>query len=148
MELYWMLSECVVCTGSQHLPTPLTPPLTSPARGSRPCALQGALTHLVLKEQPELGYSQAHLVLAVLLVGADKVSQIPQTCNVFLFRFVLKGPCYNPMDVINALMTRRGYKVGGGGGSCCSRCKAVRSREPFPTSTTRMTSKSNKNGSR
>ena len=26
-------------------------------------------------------------------------------------RFVLKGPCYNPMDVINALMTRRGYKV-------------------------------------
>jgi len=28
-------------------------------------------------------------------------------------RFVLKGPCYNPMDVINALMTRRGYKVQG-----------------------------------
>ena len=28
------------------------------------------------------------------------------------YRFVLKGPCYNPMDVINALMTRRGYKVG------------------------------------
>jgi len=28
-------------------------------------------------------------------------------------RFVLKGPCYNPMDVINALMTRRGYKVTG-----------------------------------
>ena len=26
-------------------------------------------------------------------------------------RFVLKGPCYNPLDVMNCLMTRRGYKV-------------------------------------
>jgi len=28
-------------------------------------------------------------------------------------RFVLKGPCYNPLDVMNCLMTRRGYKVQG-----------------------------------
>merc|ERR1712059_203502 len=28
-------------------------------------------------------------------------------------RFVLKGPGYNPMDVMNCLMTRRGYKVQG-----------------------------------
>ena len=27
------------------------------------------------------------------------------------FRFVLKGPCYNPMDVLNCLFSRRGYKV-------------------------------------
>ena len=26
-------------------------------------------------------------------------------------RFVLKGAGYNPMDVLNCLMTRRGYKV-------------------------------------
>ena len=26
-------------------------------------------------------------------------------------RFVLKGPCYNPMDVLNCLFARRGYKV-------------------------------------
>ena len=29
-------------------------------------------------------------------------------------RFVLKGPCYNPLDVMNCLMTRRGYKVSWG----------------------------------
>ena len=29
----------------------------------------------------------------------------------FDFRFVLKGPCYNPMDVLNCLFSRRGYKV-------------------------------------
>ena len=29
----------------------------------------------------------------------------------FVSRFVLKGPCYNPLDVMNCLMTRRGYKV-------------------------------------
>jgi len=28
-------------------------------------------------------------------------------------RFVLKGPCYNPMDVLNCLFSRRGYKVQG-----------------------------------
>merc|ERR1719391_125283 len=28
-------------------------------------------------------------------------------------RFVLKGPCYNPMDVLNCLFARRGYKVQG-----------------------------------
>ena len=31
----------------------------------------------------------------------------------FLFRFVLKGASYNPMDVMNCLMTRRGYKMMG-----------------------------------
>ena len=28
-------------------------------------------------------------------------------------RFVLKGASYNPMDVMNCLMTRRGYKMMG-----------------------------------
>ena len=28
-------------------------------------------------------------------------------------RFVLKGPGYNPMDVMNCLMVRRGYKMQG-----------------------------------
>ena len=30
-----------------------------------------------------------------------------------LSRFVLKGASYNPMDVMNCLMTRRGYKMMG-----------------------------------
>ena len=30
------------------------------------------------------------------------------------FRFVLKGAVYNPIDVMNCLMIRRGYKMQGG----------------------------------
>ena len=30
-----------------------------------------------------------------------------------IFRFVLKGAAYNPMDVMNCLMIRRGYKMQG-----------------------------------
>ena len=32
---------------------------------------------------------------------------------IFIFRFVLKGASYNPIDVANCLMTRRGYKMQG-----------------------------------
>ncbi len=28
----------------------------------------------------------------------------------YFLRFVLKGPIYNPMDVMNVLMCRRGYR--------------------------------------
>ena len=30
-----------------------------------------------------------------------------------MFRFVLKGVSYNPLDVMNCLMTSRGYRVEG-----------------------------------
>ena len=33
--------------------------------------------------------------------------------TVIICRFVLKGVSYNPLDVMNCLMTRRGYKVEG-----------------------------------
>ena len=32
---------------------------------------------------------------------------------IVILRFVLKGVSYNPLDVMNCLMTRRGYKVEG-----------------------------------
>ena len=32
----------------------------------------------------------------------------------YYFRFVLKGGVYNPIDVMNCLMIRRGYKMQGG----------------------------------
>ena len=39
------------------------------------------------------------------------------TADILLFltfaRFVLKGAAYNPMDVMNCLMVRRGYKIQG-----------------------------------
>ena len=75
-------------------------------------------------------------------------------------RFVLKGPCYNPMDVLNCLFARRGYKVffvivtatilvvmvmindhdhHGDDRNVC-RCKGNLSREPFPTSIIKTTS--------
>ena len=37
----------------------------------------------------------------------------PQHNNITPGRFVLKGPIYNPMDVMNVLMCRRGYRMQG-----------------------------------
>ena len=63
-----------------------------------------------------------------------------------LSRFVLKGPSYNPMDVLNCMVKRRGYKVVNSlilniEGTFFDRFRELLSRELFLTSTTKTTSK-------
>ena len=47
--------------------------------------------------------------------GEDRLWREILIFNIFqyVFRFVLKGVSYNPMDVMNCLMIRRGYKMQG-----------------------------------
>ena len=40
--------------------------------------------------------------------------QILYYSNLYYHRFVLKGAVYNPIDVMNCLTIRRGYKMQGG----------------------------------
>ena len=48
----------------------------------------------------------------VLMEGAMFITSC-HLLTIIVFRFVMKGVSNNPLDVMNCLMTRRGYKVEG-----------------------------------